>query len=63
MSRRMIWVVHAARMEDIRNAYKVLVGKAEGKKPLGRPRSRGKIILEGSWGNRVERCGLDASGS
>jgi len=56
-------VVHAARMEDIRNAYKVLVGKAEGKKPLGRPRSRGKIILEGSWGNRVERCGLDASGS
>jgi len=28
-----------------RGAYKVLVGKAEGKSPLGRPRCRGRIIL------------------
>ena len=29
-----------ARMEQFRNAYKVLVGKPEGKRPLGRPRRR-----------------------
>jgi hypothetical protein len=27
-------------MGDIRNAYNLLVGKAEGKTPLGRPRHR-----------------------
>jgi len=29
-----------------KNAYRILVGKLEGKKPLGRPRRRWKIILE-----------------
>ena len=29
-----------ARMEQFRNAYRVLVGKSEGKKPLGRPRRK-----------------------
>jgi hypothetical protein len=38
-SRRMRWAGHAARMET-RNAYRVLVGKPEGKRPLGRPRRR-----------------------
>jgi hypothetical protein len=28
------------RMEEMRNAYRILVGKPEGKRPLGRPRSR-----------------------
>jgi hypothetical protein len=27
-------------MEEKRNAYRILVGKPEGKRPLGRPRSR-----------------------
>ena len=31
---------HVARMEQSRNAYRVLVGKPEGKRPLGRPRCR-----------------------
>jgi hypothetical protein len=37
---RMRWVGHAARMEEKRNAYRLLVGKPEGKGPLGRPRHR-----------------------
>jgi hypothetical protein len=39
-SRRMEWVRHVALMGEIRNTYKILVGKSEGKRPLGRPRSR-----------------------
>ena len=39
-SRRMRWAVHVARMGEEREAYKVLVGKPEGKTPLGRPRRR-----------------------
>jgi hypothetical protein len=37
-SRRMKWAGHAACMGKMRNAYKVLVGKSEGKRPLRRPR-------------------------
>jgi hypothetical protein len=39
-SRRIRWVGHVARMGEKRNAYRLLVGKPEGKIPLGRPRSR-----------------------
>ena len=38
--RRMRWTGHVARMGEERGAYRVLVGKPEGKKPLGRPRRR-----------------------
>jgi hypothetical protein len=31
--------------EEMRNAYKLLVGKPEGKRPLGRPRSRWKVNI------------------
>ncbi|KAJ4435492.1 hypothetical protein ANN_18108 [Periplaneta americana] len=34
------WAGHVARMGESRNAYRVLVGKPEGKRPLGRPRRR-----------------------
>jgi len=34
------WVGHAACMGDRRGIYRVLVGKPEGKRPLGRPRHR-----------------------
>jgi hypothetical protein len=37
-SRKMIWAGHVARLGEMRNAYKVLVGKPERKRPLGRPR-------------------------
>jgi hypothetical protein len=39
-SRRMRWARHVARMGEERKVYKVLVGKPEGKRPLGRPRRR-----------------------
>jgi hypothetical protein len=39
-SRRMRWAGHVARMGEKRNAYRVLVGKSEGKSPLERPRCR-----------------------
>jgi hypothetical protein len=39
-SRRMRWAGHVARMGEKRNAYRLLVGKPEGKRPLGRPRCR-----------------------
>ena len=34
----MKWTGHVARMEDRRGVFGVLVGKPEGKRPLGRPR-------------------------
>jgi hypothetical protein len=39
-SRRMRWAGHVARMGERRGVYSVLVGKPEGKRPLGRPRRR-----------------------
>jgi len=39
-SRRMRWAGHVARMEEGRDVYRILVGKPEGKRPLGRPRRR-----------------------
>jgi hypothetical protein len=39
-SRRMRWAGHVARMGEKRNAYKILVGNPEGKRPLGRPKRR-----------------------
>jgi len=37
-SRRMRWVGHVARMGEDRGVHRVLVGKPEGRRPLGRPR-------------------------
>ena len=39
-SRRMRWAGHVARMGKGRGVYRVLVGKPEGKRPVGRPRGR-----------------------
>jgi hypothetical protein len=39
-SRRMRWAGHVERMGEERGLYRVLVGKPEGKRPLGRPRRR-----------------------
>jgi hypothetical protein len=38
--RRMRWTGLVARMEGNRSAYRILVGKPEGRRPLGRPRRR-----------------------
>jgi hypothetical protein len=39
-SRGMRWAEHVERMGDDRGVHRVLVGKSEGKRPLGRPRRR-----------------------
>jgi hypothetical protein len=39
-SRRMRWAGQVARMGEGRGAYRALVGRPEGKRPLGRPRRR-----------------------
>ena len=44
-SRRIRRVGHVARMGERRGVYGVLVEKPEGKRPLGRHRLRGRIIL------------------
>jgi hypothetical protein len=46
--RRMRWAGHVARMGETRHEYRILVGKPEGKRPLGRPRCRwvGNFKLE-----------------
>jgi hypothetical protein len=56
-SRRMRWTRHIARIEEKRNAYWILVGKPEGKRPMGRPRRRWTIL---KWIlDRMGWCGLD----
>jgi hypothetical protein len=39
-SKRMRWAGHVARMGEGRGVYRILVGRPEGKSPLGRPRRR-----------------------
>jgi hypothetical protein len=39
-SRRLRWAGHMARMGERRGVYRALVGKFEGRRPLGRPRRR-----------------------
>jgi hypothetical protein len=39
-SRRLRWAGHVARIGERRGAYKALVGKPDGRRPLGRPRRR-----------------------
>ena len=41
----MRWAGHVARMGEGRGVYRVLVGKLEGKRPLGRPRRRWEVGL------------------
>jgi hypothetical protein len=46
-SSRMRWVGHVARMGEDRGVHRVLVGKPEGKRPLGKPRCR--------WVNNIKK--------
>jgi hypothetical protein len=45
-SRRMRWAGHVARMGEGRGAYRVLVGRPEGKRPLGRHRCRWEVNIK-----------------
>jgi hypothetical protein len=63
-SRRMRWAEHVERMGQRRGAYRVLVWKPEGKRPLGRPWRRWEDninmdLKEVGWGVH----GLDRYGS
>ena len=39
-SRRMGWVGHVGHVGNTRGVYRILVGRSEGRRPLGRPRCR-----------------------
>jgi hypothetical protein len=39
-ARRMRWAGHVAFMGEVRGAYNILVGRPEGRRPLGRPRRK-----------------------
>ena len=45
-SRRMRWAGHVARMGEERGVHRVLAGKPEGKRPLGRPRREDNIKMD-----------------
>jgi hypothetical protein len=56
ISRKVRWVGHVAHMGEEKNVYRVLVGKPEEKRPLGRPRHiwKGGIrmdLMETGWGS------------
>ena len=53
--RIMKWAGHVARMRKRRGVYRVLVGKPDGKRPLGRPRRRGEHNIK--MGLQEVRCG------
>jgi len=60
-SRIMRWAGHVASMEEKRGLYRVLVGKPEGKRPLGRPWSRWENNIKtssgsGRGGHGLNRC-------
>jgi len=57
-SRRMRWAEHVARIVESRVVYRVLVGKPEGKRPLGRPRRRWEDNIEMDL-QEVECGGMD----
>jgi hypothetical protein len=61
-SRRIRWVGNVARMGEKRIVYRLLVGKPEGRRPLGRPRRRWvdnirMNLVEVGWGD-VDWIGL-----
>jgi hypothetical protein len=45
-SRTLRWAGHVARMEEGRNAFKIVTGNLTGKRPLGRLGIDGRTILE-----------------
>jgi hypothetical protein len=56
---RMRWAGHTARMGARRNSYKILVGKPEGRRPLGRPRRRWVDNIKMYLIDRMGWYGLD----
>jgi hypothetical protein len=61
-SKRLRWAGHGARMGERRGAYRALVGKPEGRRPLGRPRRRWENNIKMDHGEVGWRHGLDRFG-
>jgi hypothetical protein len=62
-SMKMRWAGHVTRMGEKRNVYRLLVGKPEEKRSLGRPRRRWiDNIKMDLFRDRIECCGLNWSG-
>ena len=57
-SRRMRWAGYVARMEERRVVHKVLVGKPEGKRPLGRPNRRREDNIKMDLQEVGKGCGV-----
>jgi hypothetical protein len=55
----MRWAGHVAQMGEKRNAYSILVGNQEGKRPLGRPRHRWVDNIKMNLRDRKGWYGLD----
>jgi hypothetical protein len=62
-ARRMRWAGHVARMGEVRGAYNILVGRSEGRRPLGRPRRRWEDNIKMDLRGIGLGCGLDSLGS
>jgi hypothetical protein len=56
-SRRMRWAGHVLHMGEGRSVYMVLVGKPEGKSPMGRPRCR---PVQPGFGTHLDSCRMGA---
>jgi hypothetical protein len=56
-STRMRWAGHVARMGEERGEHRVLVGKPEGKRPMGRPRRRCEDNIKMDFQDVRESCG------
>jgi hypothetical protein len=59
---RMRWADHVACMGEMRNAYRVLVGKPEGRRQLGRPRHRWEDNIKICHREIGRGCGVELSG-
>jgi hypothetical protein len=57
-SRRMSWAGHVAQILDNRNAHRIIMGKPEGKIPLGRPRRRWVDNIKMNL-REIGWCGMD----
>jgi hypothetical protein len=60
---RMRWAGHVARMGEKRGTYRILAGRLEGRRPLGRPRHRWEDNIKMGLQEVGWRHGLDSAGS
>jgi hypothetical protein len=62
-SRRIRWAGRVTCLGERRNAYRILIEKPEGKRPLGRPRRKWEVNIKMDLREIGREYGLDSSGS